>query len=183
VELHGGTVRVDSAGLDQGATFTVALPLIPVRLAAPNGKREAGNDRAAPLKKLPSITGARVLLVDDDEDGRKLVEAMLDQGGAETRSAGSAAEALAILDEWRPDALISDIGMPGEDGYVLIEKLREQERESGQRRLIAIALTAYARFEDRLHALSAGYQTHVSKPVETAELLTVVASLLNRTDS
>jgi PAS domain S-box-containing protein len=183
VELHGGTVRVDSAGLNQGATFTVSLPLIPVRLAAPNGKWEARNDRAAALKKLPSIAGARVLLVDDDEDGRKLVEAMLDQGGAETRSADSAAEALAILDEWLPDALISDIGMPGEDGYVLIEKLRERERESGQRRLIAIALTAYARFEDRLRALSAGYQTHVSKPVETAELLTVVASLLNRTDS
>jgi len=182
VELHGGAVRVDRAGLNQGATFTVALPIIPVRMAEPNGKREAGSDRAAPLKKLPSIGGARVLLVDDDADGRELVEAMLAKGGAETRTAGSAAEALAMLDEWRPDALISDIGMPGEDGYVLIEKLRARERERGERRLMAIALTAYARFEDRLRALSAGYQSHVSKPVETAELLTVVASLLNRTD-
>jgi CheY-like chemotaxis protein len=123
------------------------------------------------------------LLVDDDADGRELVEAMLAQGGAETRTAGSAAEAPAMLEEWRPDALISDIGMPGEDGYVLIEKLRARERERGERRLMAIVLTAYARFEDRLRALSAGYQSHVSKPVETAELLTVVASLLNRTNS
>jgi PAS domain S-box-containing protein len=178
VELHGGTVRVDSAGLNQGATFTVALPIIPVRTAAPNGKREAGYDRAAPLKKLPSIGGARVLLVDDDADGRELVVAMLAQGGAETRTAGSAEEALAMLDEWRPDALISDIGMPGEDGYALIEKLRARERGRGERLLPAIALTAYARVEDRLRALSAGYQSHVSKPVDTEELLTVIASLL-----
>jgi PAS domain S-box-containing protein len=182
VELHGGTVRVDSAGLNQGAIFTVALPIIPIRMAEPNGKREAGYDRAAALEKLPSIGGARVLLVDDDADGRELVEAMLAQGGAETRTAGSVAEALAMLDEWRPDALISDIGMPGEDGYVLIEKLRALERERGGGRLMAIALTAYARFEDRLRALSAGYQSHVTKPVDTAELLTVVASLLNRTN-
>jgi CheY-like chemotaxis protein len=119
-----------------------------------------------------------VLLVDDNADGRELVEEMLDQGGAETRTAGSAAEALAMLDEWCPDALISDIGMPGEDGYALIEKLRARERGRGERLLPAIALTAYARVEDRLRALSAGYQSHVSKPVDTEELLTVIASLL-----
>ncbi len=140
-------------------------------------------DRAAPPDNLPSISGARVLLVDDDADGRDLVETMLDQGDAETRTAGSAAAALAMLDEWRPDALISDIGMPGEDGYALIEKLRERERERGERRLPAIALTAYARVEDRLRALSAGYQAHVSKPVQMSELFTVIASLLNRSDS
>ena len=178
VELHGGTVHADSAGLGQGATFTITLPAIPVRMAAPDRKREAGHGRATPPKKLPSIRGARVLLVDDDADGRELVEAMLDQGDAETRMAGSAAEALAMLDEWRPDALISDIGMPGEDGYALIEKLRARERERGERLLPAIALTAYVRTEDRLRALSAGYQSHVSKPVEVAELLTVIASLL-----
>jgi CheY-like chemotaxis protein len=94
--------------------------------------------------------GARVLLVDDDADGRELVEAMLDQGGAETRMARSAAEALAILDGWRPDALVSDIGMPGEDGYALIEKLRARERARGERLLPAIALTAYVGVEDRL---------------------------------
>jgi PAS domain S-box-containing protein len=183
VELHGGTVHADSAGGYQGATFTITLPVIPVRTAGPNGKREEGYDLAAPLKKTPSISGARVLLVDDDADGRELVETMLAQGDVETRTAGSAAAALAMLDEWRPDALISDIGMPGEDGYMLIEKLRKRERERGERRLPAIALTAYARVEDRMRALSAGYQAHLSKPVEMSELLTVVASLLNRSDS
>jgi CheY-like chemotaxis protein/anti-sigma regulatory factor (Ser/Thr protein kinase) len=183
VELHGGTVHADSAGVNQGATFTIMLPGAPLRTAGPNGKGEAGYDRAAPAKKTPSISGARVLLVDDDADGRELVEEMLAQGDAETRTAGSAAAALAILDEWRPDALISDIGMPGEDGYAMIEKLRKRERERGERRLPAIALTAYARVEDRLRALSAGYQAHVTKPVEMTELLTVIASLLNRTDS
>jgi PAS domain S-box-containing protein len=183
VELHGGTVHASSAGVNQGATFTIMLPVTPLRKAGPNEKLEAGYESAAPVKKTPSISGARVLLVDDDADGRELVGEMLAQGDAETRSAGSAAAALAILDEWRPDALISDIGMPGEDGYALIEKLRKRERERGERRIPAIALTAYARVEDRLRALSAGYQAHVSKPVEMTELLTVIASLLNRTDS
>src|SRR5262249_45020598 len=158
------------------------LPISTVRTAAPNGKLGAEYDGAAPLKKTPSIEGVRLLLVDDDADGRELVAAMLAQGGAETRTAGSAAAALAGLDEWRPEALIADIGMPGEDGYTLIERLRARERERGERRLMAIALTAYTRFEDRLRALSAGYQSHVSKPVGTEELLTVVASLLNRTN-
>jgi PAS domain S-box-containing protein len=183
VELHGGTVHANSAGVNQGATFTIMLPVTPLRKAGPNEKREAGYESAAPMKKTPSISGVRVLLVDDDADGRELVEEMLAQGDAEMRAAGSAAAALAILDEWRPDALISDIGMPGEDGYALIEKLRKRERERGERRIPAIALTAYARVEDRLRALSAGYQAHVSKPVEMTELLTVIASLLNRTDS
>jgi CheY-like chemotaxis protein len=178
VELHGGTVHADSAGLGQGATFTITLPVIPVRMAAPDGKREAEHGRATPSKNLPSIRGGRVLLVDDNADGRELVEEMLDQGGAETRTAGSAAEALAILDGWLPDALISDIGLPGEDGYALIEKLRARERERGERLLPAIALTAYVQAEDRLRALSSGYQAHVSKPVDMAELLTVIASLL-----
>ncbi|HEY6399780.1 MAG TPA: ATP-binding protein, partial [Blastocatellia bacterium] len=179
VELHGGAVRVESAGLNQGTTFTVALPRSPV-LAASKVELETGYDCAAPPNNLPSIWGVRVLLVDDEEDGRELVVAMLAQGGAETRTAGSAVEALAALDEWRPDALISDIGMPGEDGYALIEKLRARERERGEPSLPAVALTAYARKEDRLRALFAGYQSHVSKPVEPTELLMVIASLLNR---
>jgi PAS domain S-box-containing protein len=178
VELHGGTVHADSAGLGQGATFTITLPVTPIRMAAPDGKREAEHGRATPSKNPPSIRGGRVLLVDDNADGRELVEEMLNQGGAETRTASSGAEALAILDGWSPDALISDIGMPGEDGYALIEKLRARERERGERLLPAIALTAHVRAEDRLRALSAGYQAHVSKPVEMAELLTVIASLL-----
>jgi CheY-like chemotaxis protein len=101
---------------------------------------------------------------------------MLAEGGAEVRTAGSATEALAACDEWRPDILISDIGMPGEDGYMLMQELRKRESERGGH-IPAIALTAFARREDRRRALSAGYESHVPKPVEPAELLAAVASL------
>jgi len=104
---------------------------------------------------------------------------MLAQGGVEVRTAGSAAVALAAFDEWRPDILISDIGMPGEDGYTLMKKWRERESERGLH-IPAIALTAYARPEDRQRALSVGYESHVPKPVAPEELLAIVASLTNR---
>ena len=106
---------------------------------------------------------------------------MLAESGVEVRTADSAAEALAACDEWRPDILIFDIGMPGEDGYTLIEKLRARETDSGAR-IPAIALTAFARWEDRQRAISAGYESHVPKPVEPEELLAAVASLTDRTD-
>ena len=105
---------------------------------------------------------------------------VLAQGGAEVRTSVSVTEALAVCDEWRPDILISDIGMPGEDGYMLIKKLRARESESGGH-IPAIALTAYGRQEDRRRALSVGYESHIPKPIEPVELLAVVASLTNRT--
>jgi len=118
--------------------------------------------------------------VDDEADARELVAMMLAQGGAEVRTSVSVTEALAVCDEWRPDILISDIGMPGEDGYMLIKKLRARESESGGH-IPAIALTAYGRQEDRRRALSVGYESHIPKPIEPVELLAVVASLTNRT--
>ena len=180
VELHGGTVRVASDGLGKGATFTVALPIARGRAVSPAEPRDKVADgRLAPINP-PSLAGVRALFVDDEADARELVSMMLAERGAEVRTAVSAADALAVCDEWRPDILITDIGMPGEDGYTLMKKLRALEKSRGGH-IPAIALTAYARREDRLRAFSAGYEYHVPKPVEPDELLAAVASLANRT--
>jgi signal transduction histidine kinase/CheY-like chemotaxis protein len=180
VEQHGGTVRVASEGLGKGATFTVALPIAHGRAVSPAESRDnASGGRLAPINP-PSLAGARALFVDDEAEARELITMMLAERGAEVRTAVSATEALAACDEWRPDILIADIGMPGEDGYTLMKKLRDREKLLGGH-IPAIALTAYARREDRLRALSAGYECHVSKPVEPVELLAAVASLVNRT--
>jgi signal transduction histidine kinase/CheY-like chemotaxis protein len=179
VELHGGTVHAASEGPGKGATFTVALPIAPVRDVSPDGSRvKEPGVRAAPEER-PSLIGVRALFVDDDADARALITMMLEHGGAEVRTAVSATEALDCCDEWRPDVLISDIGMPGEDGYMLMKKLRARESARGGH-IPAIALTAYGRREDRVRALSVGYELHVIKPVEPAELLTAVASLTGR---
>jgi CheY-like chemotaxis protein len=139
----------------------------------------ASGGRLAPNNP-PSLVGVRALFVDDEADARELIAMVLAERGAEVRTAVSATEALAACDEWRPDILIADIGMPGEDGYTLMKKLRAREKLRGGH-IPAIALTAYARREDRLRALSAGYEYHVPKPVEPVELLAAVASLANRT--
>src|SRR5215813_2564793 len=173
VELHGGTVRAASKGLDKGATFTVTLPMAPV-----DWRETAAGKRLAP-ENLPSLAGVRALLVDDEAEALELITVMLARGGLEVRTARSAAAALAAFDEWRPDILISDIGMPGEDGYMLMKKWRERESARGGH-IPAIALTAYARPEDRQRALSVGYESHVPKPVAADELLAIVASLTNR---
>jgi CheY-like chemotaxis protein len=179
VELHGGTVHAASEGLGKGATFTVALPIASVRAASPDELRDtAAGVRLAP-ENPPSLVGVRALFVDDEADVRELITMMLAQSGAEVRTVASATEALAACDEWQPDILIADIGMPEEDGYTLMKKLRARESEHGGH-IPAIALTAYRRPEDRLRALSVGYESHVSKPVEPEELLAVVASLTNR---
>jgi signal transduction histidine kinase/ActR/RegA family two-component response regulator len=181
VELHGGTVRAASDGLGKGATFTVALPIARSRAASPDELRDyAAVGRLAPQNP-PTLAGVRALFVDDEADARELITMMLVEGGAEVRTAVTAAEALAACDEWRPDILISDIGMPGEDGYTLMKELRARESERGGH-IPAIALTAFARREDRRRALSAGFESYVPKPVEPAELLAAVASLTNRTD-
>jgi len=180
VELHGGTVRVASEELGKGATFTVALPMAPGRAVSPAESRgKAADGRLAP-ENPTSLAGLHVLFVDDDADARWLITMMLAKGGAEVRTAVSATEALAACDEWRPDVLISDIGMPGEDGYTLIKKLRARESERGGH-IPAIALTAYGRGEDCRHALSVGYEYHIPKPVEPEDLMVAVASLANRT--
>jgi signal transduction histidine kinase/AmiR/NasT family two-component response regulator len=179
VELHGGTVHAASEGLGKGATFTVALPIASVRAVAPDESRDKVlGGRSAP-ENPSALAGVRALFVDDEADAREVITMMLAQGGAEVRTAVSATEALAACDEWRPDVLISDIGMPGEDGYTLMKKLRARERALGGH-IPAIALTAYGRQEDRRRCLSVGYEYHIPKPVEPAELLAVVASLTNR---
>jgi signal transduction histidine kinase/CheY-like chemotaxis protein len=180
VEQHGGTVRVDSEGLGKGSTFTVALPVARGRAVSPYESRDdVASGRWAPTIP-PSLIGVRALFVDDEAEARELITMTLAERGVEVRTEASATAALAACDEWRPDILIADIGMPGEDGYMLMKKLRAREKLHGGH-IPAIALTAYARREDRLRALSAGYERHVPKPVEPIELLAAVASLANRT--
>jgi signal transduction histidine kinase/DNA-binding response OmpR family regulator len=180
VELHGGTVRADSPGAGQGATFTVNLPLINSGM----DDSEAERAHSAPVEvEAPVLNslldGLRVLVVDDEVDTCDLVAAVLARGGAEVRTAATAAEALEALERWIPDVLISDIGMPFEDGYTLIKKVRELDaKQPGW--IPALALTAYASVEDRMRALSAGFQMHMTKPLDPNELLTVVATLGGR---
>lgn len=173
VELHGGTVEAVSAGLDRGATFTVHLPLSTGSTAT-----ALTNAGVAPEPKSlwPRLNGVRVLITDDDEDTLEMLAAVLRRCGAEVQTAGSAAGALEILLDWEPALLVSDIGMPGEDGYALIRKVRELlPKKVG--RTPALALTAYARTEDRIRALAAGFQMHVQKPIEPMELAAAVKSL------
>jgi CheY-like chemotaxis protein len=171
VELHGGTIDAESPGEGKGATFTVRLPLM--KAQPETSKGEEVRDRAL------SLLGVRVLVVDDEPDTRELITFVLEHSGAQAISAASAGEALLAFEQWRPDVLVSDIGMPQEDGYTLIRKLRA--RESKQGNLIpAVALTAYAREEDYRQAMEAGFQRHISKPVEPTELVAVVAHLVGR---
>ena len=179
VELHGGTVSAESAGEGQGSTFTVRLPLAPVYQAEPPAP-PAGVPDALPAYGLPErLDGLKILVVDDEADTLVMLRVGLTQCGARVTAVGSAAAALDAMAAGRPDLLISDIGMPFEDGHQLIRKIRALPAEAGGR-VPAIALTAYARTEDRLQALRAGYQMHVPKPVDLAELATVAASLVHR---
>ncbi|MFO0578729.1 MAG: PAS domain S-box protein [Polyangia bacterium] len=178
VEAHGGTVGVESAGEGRGATFTIELPIAAVRREAASIHPRSGFGPAlAGFDCPPALRGARVLVVDDEVDTREMLELVLRQCHAEVRTAGSADEALALLDGWDADVLVSDIGMPGESGYELIRKVRQRSADRGGT-IPAVALTAYARLQDRMQALAAGFQMHVAKPVEPAELVVVVKSLL-----
>jgi PAS domain S-box-containing protein len=181
VELHGGTVQAESAGIGQGATFIVELPVMVAhrKLEQPERRHPTSGGDAA-LECPPSLAGLRVLVVDDEADTRVLLRAMLERCGSEVMTAASAAEALELFEQSRPDVLVSDIGMPEADGYALISGVRRLEARRGGR-VPAIALTAYARAEDRVRALKAGFQVHVPKPIEPVELVAVVASLTGRT--
>ncbi len=181
VELHGGSVNAASPGKDQGATFTVRLPLVPVYQVDPEGGKvyPAARDLMPLTEGDDRLDGLKILVVDDEPDTRELLKTGLENCGALVTVACSVAKALDAIRTEQPDVLISDIGMPGEDGYDLIRRLRSLSSERGGK-IPAIALTAYARVEDRLQALRAGYQMHVPKPVELAELVAVAASLVNR---
>jgi CheY-like chemotaxis protein len=180
VELHGGTVSAASRGRGYGATFTVTLPLAARRGESSKiaGGRLAGSGEIT-QSHAPSpdrLRDLRVLVVDDEEDARNLLGLMLTSYEAEVRECASTAEALQMLDEWMPDVLVADIGMPIEDGYELMRKVRARGPERGGL-VPALALTAYARVEDARRALEAGYQAHVPKPIAPDELATVVAIL------
>ena len=181
VEMHGGSVIVKSPGLGKGSTFTVILPLAVIH----SGHADATLLREHP--KSPAMTeahnaacgqleGVSVMIVDDEADGRLVVKRLLEECGAIVRTAGSAAEAFAMYQKELPDVFVSDIGMPEEDGYSLIRRIRTLPENAGGR-VPAVALTAYARASDRIKALEAGFQMHLAKPVEPAELIVTIAAL------
>jgi PAS domain S-box-containing protein len=180
IELHGGSVRAKSPGPGQGSTFCIELPLMVVHAPADEGHRTHPRAQVATSwSDLPSLDGIIVLAVDDEPDALNLVRRVLEGCGAQVLTAVSAREALEMVMAERPHIIISDIGMPDEDGYEFIRKVRALAAAQGGR-TPAAALTAFARAEDRTRALRAGYQTHVAKPVEPAELTAVVASLAAR---
>lgn len=177
-ELHGGTVRAQSPGLGQGATFTLELPISTARpqpAAAQRARHEV--DRAREDGPLPSLAGVRVLAVDDDADAREVIGRILSGAGAETTLAGSAEEAIEAMRVCVPQVLVSDIGMPDQDGYALIRRVRAMDSKAGAM-VPAVALTALARPQDAAAALSAGYTQHLSKPVEGGDLIRAVAAAL-----
>jgi signal transduction histidine kinase len=184
VELHGGTVRAESEGEGKGSTFSVKLPLMSVYQREPDAERArthaTTSGSAHSLAECPeNLDGLKVLVVDDEADTLELIRVSLDQCGARVTTANSSAEALELLSRTPLDVIISDIGMPAEDGFAFIRKVRQLPPERGGK-TPAVALTAYARAEDRLRVLRSGYQMHVAKPVELTELVTIVANVAGR---
>jgi PAS domain S-box-containing protein len=173
VELHGGTIGVSSPGEGQGSTFVVALP-VSAMSKRPVEQPVFGVDMRGPKE----LRGVKILVVDDEVDACEMLQFLFQQSGAEVEVATSAEKALEVIDQFSPDVLVSDIGMPDVDGYELIRRIRRSGRNTS---LPAVALTALTRIEDRMQALAAGYQMHVAKPVEPVELLAVVSSLAGRT--
>jgi signal transduction histidine kinase len=178
IELHGGTVEVESEGEGQGATFLVRLPL---RAELAEGASIEGRQASSSsVWSLPDLLKeVRVFVLEDEEDTRDLLVTALEQCGADVTAFGTVPETLAAFDRAAPDVLVSDIGIPVEDGYSLIRKVRSRDASHGGN-VPAAALTAYARPEDRLRALEAGFQTHLAKPLDPAELVATVARLAGR---
>ena len=173
VELHGGEVSASSEGEDRGATFLVRVPLAITSREKALTTESVRSTAHCP----PELAGTRVLIVDDEPDARELLEALFTECKATVAVASSAAGALELLDRFRADVLISDIGMPDEDGFAFIASVRKRPASAGGR-IPAIALTAYARPEDRARVLLAGFQSHVAKPVEPLEIIALVAALV-----
>ena len=181
VELHGGVVHAHSEGEGKGAEFVIELPVsVSTRGASYANRAQVEPSVGESLRgTMPVLDGLRVLFVDDESDAREVVAAILNETGANVSTASNVEEALQMIESFKPDVLISDIGMPGEDGYSLIRKVRALPADQGGT-IPAIALTAFSRTQDRLKVLSTGYQMHVPKPLEPLELAIVVASLTNR---
>ena len=180
VEMHGGSVRAKSPGEGQGSTFIVSLPITVVHPERPEPPKRPSNEsrKDEDICQDGALAGLKVLVVDDEPDARQLIERVLEDCEAKVMVAASVKEALAIIEKFSPDVLVSDIGMPDQDGYDFIQHVRANP---ATRDLPAAALTAFARTEDRKRSLLAGFQTHVAKPVDPAELTAVVASLAFRT--
>ena len=179
-ELHGGTIRAKSPGKGQGTTFIASLPMTVIHPEVeplPSRRHPTAEPVPMAVDSEVQIAGVRVLVVDDEPDARALLRRLFEERGAVVSTASSAAEGLSVVQGELPDVLISDIGMPGEDGYALIRRVRALSPENGGR-TPAIALTAYARAEDRVRAVVAGFQHHLSKPIEPVELIVMVASLV-----
>jgi signal transduction histidine kinase/ActR/RegA family two-component response regulator len=175
VELHGGTVSAESAGVGKGATFSASFPLLSDR-SGPITVMHSGEIHASEFR---SLDGLRVLLVDDELETREIISTVVQRTGAEVKSCTCAREALNELVDWRPDVILSDIAMPDEDGYSFINRVRALPQNEGGN-TPAAALTAYAREEDRRQALAAGYQMHIAKPIGAGQLVTMIAKLAGR---
>jgi CheY-like chemotaxis protein len=179
VEIHGGTVAAESEGEGRGATFIIELPAAD---GFGDGAAEAQKlsaslaEVAAAVSPVSHLADLRVLIVDDEADARLLLKTIMEQSGATVRAAASASEAMTALKEFRPDILVSDIGMPQEDGYALLRHVRALSPEEGGR-IPAVALTAYAQEDDRMRALLAGFQVHVAKPINPPEFVAVIVGL------
>ncbi|HEV2880111.1 MAG TPA: PAS domain S-box protein [Pyrinomonadaceae bacterium] len=178
VEIHGGTVTAESAGEGRGATFNIELPVADGDRGAVESQQLSASlaEVAAAVSPVSQLTDLRVLIVDDEPDARLLLKTIMEQSGAKVRAAASASEALVALREFRPDILVSDIGMPQEDGYALLRQVRALDAEEGGR-IPAVALTAYAQEDDRMRALLAGFQVHVAKPINPQEFVAVIVGL------
>jgi CheY-like chemotaxis protein len=178
IEMHGGTIVGASAGLGAGSTFTVSLPIAAEQRAAPAVVTTVYPHRAAP-STTPNLSGVNVLVVDDDADALTMARDILEASGARIATMSSAPQALAAMVERCPDVLVADLGMPGMDGFELIATVRRHSN-SKLRNVPAAALTAYARSEDRVRALRGGFNAHLAKPVEPAELMAAVVALSGR---
>lgn len=181
VELHGGAVSASSDGIGLGSTFTVDLPIATERRdpgRAEERRREIERRKSKSGEKV-RLDGVHVLLVEDDDDSRKLLGTMLKRHGAEVSAASSVADAFSLFTEKRPDVLVSDIGMPDEDGYQLMKRIRALTKEEGGE-IPALALTGYATRKDRERALGVGYQEHIAKPIEQSDLVASIARLLGK---
>jgi CheY-like chemotaxis protein len=179
VELHGGTVRAESEGEGRGARFTVQLPL-PTAQSPINAGAARVSLQGADADTDQTLAGMKVLVVDDGADDRQLHTLILERCGAEVTAVGGAQEAFRALEAARPDVIVSDLAMPGQDGYAMISQLRNTERRHGSRAIPAIALTAYASEEERRRTLAVGFQMHVHKPVVPADLVAAVARVAGR---